>query len=455
VPFTLPTGTTPSLKYFYIAISLGISFLLSQPCLEGKETAEVMVKGKYEKMDCTTLSDLDGFKGGPQARVGRYGGWREKRLEGTGFFRVEKTSGRWWAIDPEGYPLICMGVNSVSPQDGGPDTLASKATLLWGKGATGRLRKFGFNTAGCWSASEVIQELERPIAYCLRWNISSQYRNHRRAKYPATGKFPVLYPFDPEFEATCEKFFAEAKSTKEDPWLFGHFSDNELPFREKGIVDLYLSHPEEDPNHLAAKKFLKDRKVKKAGWKEDRDFLELVVDTYYRKVANALKKNDPSHLYLGTRFHGRALHSEQIFKAAGKHTDVISVNYYHRWTPEKDRIENWSSLANKPILITEWYAMAEDSDLPVEGFGAGFAVRTQVDRAKFYQHFSLGLLQNPSCIGWHWFKYRDSLNNAGIVDNENEPYDILWDSMKQIHHQAYSLVTYFDQRKKEEKSKEQ
>jgi hypothetical protein len=41
------------------------------------------------------------------------------------------------------------------------------------------------------------------------------------------------------------------------------------------------------------------------------------------------------------------------------------------------------------------------------------------------------------------------------MNNENEPYDILWDSMKQIHHQAYSLVTYFDQGRKEEKNKEQ
>jgi len=357
---------------------------------------------------------------------------------------VQKKSGRWWAVDPEGYLLLSIGINSVSPQDGGPDTLANKETLNWAKGATGRLRKYGFNTAGSWSSSDVIRKLDRPVSYCLRWNVSSHYRNDRKKRHAATGEYPVLFPFDPEFESFCERLFEKARITNDDPWLFGHFSDNELPFREKGIVELYLSHPNDDPNHLAAHKFLQDRKVKKAGWKEDRDFLELVVDTYYRKVTSALKKNDPNHLYLGTRLHGRALQSEQIFVAAGKYADVISVNYYHRWTPEKERIENWSALAGKPILITEWYAMAEDSELPVDEFGAGFPVRTQADRAKFYQHFSLGLLQIPSCIGWHWFKYRDSSNNAGIVDKESKAYDVLWKSMKQIHHQAYSLVNYFD-----------
>lgn len=417
--------------------------LFSSP-LWAVETAEVLRGKNYETEECVTLRDLTGYSQREKNNVGLYGGWRHKRLEGTGFFRVVKQSDRWWAVDPEGYPLLSIGINSVNPPDGGPDTSANKETLEWAKGATGRLRKYGFNTAGSWSSADVIRKQKRPIAYCLRWNVSSHYRNDRKKRHPASGEHPVLYPFDPEFESFCEQLFQEARTTMEDPWLLGHFSDNELPFREKDIVKLYLSHPEDDPNHLAAQKFLKDRKAKKVGWKEDRDFLELVVDTYYRKVASALKKNDPNHLFLGTRFHGRALHSEQIFVAAGRHTDVISVNYYHRWTPEKKRIENWSALAGKPVLITEWYAMAEDSDLPVQGFGAGFPVRTQADRAKFYQHFSLGLLEIPSCIGWHWFKYRDSSNNAGIVDNENEPYDILWKSMGEINQRAYSLINYFD-----------
>ena len=45
--------------------------------------------------------------------------------------------------------------------------------------------------------------------------------------------------------------------------------------------------------------------------------------------------------------------------------------------------------------------MAEDSGLPTTSFGAGFPVRTQKDRAKFYEHFTLGLLQIKSCVGWH------------------------------------------------------
>jgi len=223
------------------------------------ETAEVLRGKIYKTEECITLRNLTGYSQRKQNKVGLYGGWRHQRLKGTGFFRVEKTSGRWWAVDPEGYPLLSIGINSVSPQDGGPDTSASKETLNWAKGATGRLRKYGFNTAGSWSSTDVIRKLDRPIAYCLRWNVSSHYRNDRKKRHVATGEYPVLYPFDSEFESFCEQLFQDARTTREDPWLLGHFSDNELPFREKGIVELYLSHPKDDPNHLAAQKFLKDR----------------------------------------------------------------------------------------------------------------------------------------------------------------------------------------------------
>jgi hypothetical protein len=40
--------------------------------------------------------------------------------------------------------------------------------------------------------------------------------------------------------------------------------------------------------------------------------------------------------------------------------------------------------------------------------GAGWTVRTQKDRGRFYQNYTLGLLKQPGCVGWHWFKYMDN-----------------------------------------------
>ena len=77
--------------------------------LRAVETAEVLRKGTYEREECLTLQDFEGYSQAEQNKVGLYGGWRHQRLEGTGFFRVEKKSGRWWAVDPEGYPCSPSG----------------------------------------------------------------------------------------------------------------------------------------------------------------------------------------------------------------------------------------------------------------------------------------------------------------------------------------------------------
>ena len=92
--------------------------------------------------------------------------------------------------------------------------------------------------------------------------------------------------------------------------------------------------------------------------------------------------------------------------------------------------------------------------------GAGWVVNTQEDRGRFYQNFTLGLLETGGCVGWHWFKYRDNDPNAkgadpsnidsnkGIVTLELEPYPPLMNAMREVNQQVHSLVDYFDRQSK-------
>ena len=158
---------------------------------------------------------------------------------------------------------------------------------------------------------------------------------------------------------------------------------------------------------------------------------------------------------MGSRFHGRVLQNPSLFKAAGRHVDVVSVNYYHAWTPDAELMSSWEKNAKKPILITEWYAKAEDSGLGNTS-GAGWLVKTQADRAAFYQNFTLGLLESRVCVGWHWFRYSDNDPaekgsdpsnrdaNKGIVSNRYEPYAELLQSMKDINLRTNNIVEHFD-----------
>ena len=108
-------------------------------------------------------------------------------------------------------------------------------------------------------------------------------------------------------------------------------------------------------------------------------------------------------------------------------------------------------------MITEWYVKGDDSGL-VNDSGAGWIVGTQKERGLFYQNYTLGLLESPNCVGWHWFRYQDEAeqgspksSNKGVVDFDFEPYTYLIDQMKAINDQAYSIRDYFETNLNQEK----
>jgi O-glycosyl hydrolase len=189
----------------------------------------------------------------------------------------------------------------------------------------------------------------------------------------------------------------------------------------------------------------------------------LVVDRYFRITSTAIRKYDPNHLFLGSRFYGSDLSQPAVFRAAGPHLDIVSVNWYHAWSPDQGRLAMWEHEAGKPVLFTEWYAKGMDSGLSNRG-GAGWVVQTQRDRGQFYENFTLGLLESKVCIGWDWFKYMDNDpadtgadpsnrdSNKGILSNRYEPYDPLLAAMKRLNERTYALVAYLDQELKRENS---
>ena len=78
-------------------------------------------------------------------------------------------------------------------------------------------------------------------------------------------------------------------------------------------------------------------------------------------------------------------------------------------------------------------------------------VRSQADRGRFYQNFTLGLLESKFCIGWFWHTYRDTKDlpngsNKGFLSIRYEPFVDLVDKAKEINAQIYPLTSYFDGR---------
>jgi hypothetical protein len=269
----------------------------------------------------------------------------------------------------------------------------------------------------------------------------------------------AIFVFDPEFETFAMEHAKQLTVTKDDPWLLGHFSDNEMPLGKK-CLDNFLGLPKHDHGFKAAWEWLQKRKGAEADPKtitdQDReDFREVVVERYFAIVSKAIKTHDPNHLYLGCRFHGDEKNSEGAFRAAGSHADVVSVNLYGVWTPSSRQLENWVKWSGKPFIITEFYAKGVDSGMPNKS-GAGWLVKTQKDRGLFYQNFCIGLLGSKGCVGWHYFKYQDndtenknvdpsnSDSNKGIVTAYYEEYPEFLKLMKELNLHVYDLIGWMD-----------
>ncbi|MFW6163715.1 MAG: hypothetical protein ACODAJ_13175 [Planctomycetota bacterium] len=368
-------------------------------------------------------------------------------MRATGFFRTEKVDGRWWLVDPQGCLFLSAGLCSVNLSMFEDDPGAFGTRAQWAAATAKLLRGHGFNSLGRWSDWQAFRKLPRPLPYCTTLHFMSGYKNVRDPKRGQRGYPHETMPvFDPEFAAFCNEHAEQLAATRDDPWLLGHFSDNELPIRPNALT-CYLKLPASDPGHGEAVAWLA-RRGKSPGQATKADeagFQEHVARRYYATVATAIERADPNHLYLGSRLHGRCI-TEAALRGA-RPCDVVSINYYHRWTAEPDRMSRWLEASGRPFLASEWYAMSLDS-AKRQVRGAGFRVRTDRDRGLFYSHFVISLLRHPACVGWHWFKYGGDGDgfHKGIVNPLFQPHRDMLGIMQAVNEQLYPLAIHFRRR---------
>ena len=417
------------------------------------------------------LSDLPGFDAAPvDTNLDKYGGLKSQVMTKTGFFHAEKAAdGRWWMVDPEGNGFINRGVNAVNQSDSATSKTAFATKFggesQWAEQTAQLLRAAGFNGTACWSDDDVLMKAPDRLPYAPRLNLMGSYKNSRPLRSQVKGR-KTTYPadailaFDPDFVTYCDEQVKQLAKGKNDPYLLGYFSDNELPLY-KSAIDDYLSLEPTDPGYQAATAWLHQKHGKNATTKDITDgdrgeFLAYVADTYFSIVSKAIKKYDPNHMYFGTRFHSNVMDQPQLMAAAGQYLDVVSINYYGNWEPRQERMDNWAKSSGKPFLVTEFYTKGEDTGMKNTS-GAGWTVRTQHDRGLFYEQFVIGLLENRNCVGWHWFKYMDNDpanpgdesntdSNKGILDTNYQPYQPMLDVMKETNARVYRVANYFDKR---------
>lgn len=435
--------------------------------------AKPWVKGKHDipwkSFETRIVANLHNFTPTTKVITSRYGSDTTKRYKATGFFRTVLDNGRWWIVDPYGFRNYQLEVVGVRRGTGEQNKAAFAArfgkTQTWIDSTAQLMHSIGFYGSGCWSDDEAIRAYnktaKRPLTYTPFGSFMAAYGKKRGGTYQLPGNtgYPnqTIFCFDAEFEAFCDEKAKELTKYKKDKNIFGYLSDNEMPISLSNLEGYLTLENPNDAGRKAAEAWLKEQGITKELITDAHRaaFAGVVAERYYSVVSKAIKKHDPKHLYLGARLHGGTKKIKEVLQAAGRYCDVLSINYYGDWTPNQTLTHDWGAWAGKPFMITEFYTKGEDSGLGNTG-GAGFTVKTQQDRGYAYQHFTLGLLQSPNCVGWSWFRYQDNDptakgadpsnidSNKGIVNNDYKPYIVLTDLMKELNANAYRLIEYFD-----------
>lgn len=404
-----------------------------------------------------------------------YGGFMRLGGNASGFFRVEKIGGVWWFVDPAGNAFLSKGVNHVNfGGDYAPSlgyspynrAVSSKYgnVQAWAKATIERLRSLGFNTIGAWSSKETF---DLGMAYTVILDIASSAGSEW-----LSGKVTDL--FSEGFERVADEIAKrECLPRKDDPYLLGYFTDNELRWgpdwrSPKHLFDDYLSLPPEAPGKRALVKYLKERYIDvsalnkawgtsfesfeevlniyelPSGGPIDHDrlgFLEVVSRRYFQVCHDAIRKHDPNHLILGCRFAFKP--ADEVLRACVGYVDVVSINNYGMEPPLED-LRRVHEVTGLPLILTEFSFKAMDSGLP-NTRGAGSPLRTQADRADQLERYVKALVSEPYAIGYHWFQYFDQPaegrfdgenSNFGLVNIKDEPWSILVDRAVAVNLQA-------------------
>jgi Beta-galactosidase len=319
----------------------------------------------------------------------------------------------------------------------------------WREEAAGRLEAWGFNTIGNWSAPDLWTMHRLP--YTVPLYLEGEY-----AKVSSGEDWwgPMPDPFSPRFASAADKMARAAARFRGDPYLIGYFVDNELSWGKgspanpqeyyalainalaalpaspaKSAFVAYLIEVYREPERLGeawgvsldswdalrnAGFALPPSSLDKPAVIRDLSvFSQRFADAYFRTVAEALRRHDPDHLYLGSRF---AWQTREAVEACARWCDIVSFNRYRRSIA--DDPDEWARFhkLGKPALIGEFHFGSVDRGLFWEGIAG---VGKESERGPAYARYLRAVADNPDFVGAHWFQYLDEPLTGRTLDGEN------------------------------------
>ena len=410
-----------------------------------------------------------------------YGGWKAgPQLAATGFFRTEKSAGKWWLVDPDGrlfwsHGIDCVQCSSAStpitdrkhwfaelPNPDSPfaafygrgnwgphnyydgmqyetyDFSAANLLRKYGKDyreqfnllTHRRLRSWGLNTIGNWSDGAICRMRQTP--YTATIGIASKTLGGSVGYWR---KFVDV--FSPDFRAAARQSMATHKNgAAGDRWCIGFFSGNEESWGDDlSLAIATLQSPADQP---AKKVFVADLRRKY----ETIERLNVAWSGKYASWDALLQSTDAPNVEKArddlAAFYTKT--AERYFEVCRDCVKEIAPNQLYlgcRFSDVNDRVvraaakfcDVLSFNRYEHCVIPKQFAGAIDKPIVIGEFHFGALDRgmfhtglvftaNQADRAAAYKTYVRSALASPLVVGTHWFQFGDQAT-TGRGDGEN------------------------------------
>jgi len=399
----------------------------------------------------------------------KFGGYRQKQVKATGFFRTEKIDGRWWLVDPEGYLFLSVGIDCVNYGNGGnvraydmrPNMYKEIPSdevmaILSGRPQTppsatpaapaAAQRRAPTPSLGLWNLyrryGENFREQAREMVIkrmdkwglntIANWSSAEIYNMNRKAFILSLGGLGMdgqlmglCDIYRPDYIASLERSISATVSRNLDnPWLIGYFVANEPAWlnEEVRLCQIILDGPER-PIQKALKAYLDKNGDTDAN---RRAFIVNSFDIFLHDVNRIFKKYDPHHLNMGIRFGDPDGVGEDVLKACATAFDVFSFNCYME-APLPSMMDRAMEIMDLPMIIGEYHFGTVDHGLAQ----SLWQVENQQQRGVAYRYYTENAYAHPALVGTGYFQWcdqemsgrNDGENyNCGVIDVTDRPY---------------------------------
>lgn len=391
----------------------------------------------------------------------KYGGYMQKQVKATGYFRTEQIDGKWWFVDPEGYLFLSVGVDCVRPIASGLAKEVDKRENmfkelpsrdlfpanesrpydysfgLWNlyrrygedynekanEMVIQRMEKWGVNTIANWSSSEIMGMNRKAFVTSMR-------------TAGVEGRLMGLADvYTSDFNVKLDEAMKNSVGRQKDnPWVIGYFVGNEPAWigNEERVCSIIMEG-EDSPIKTQLLEYISNHGESSESYKQ---FVWNTFEIFIQAVRVAQKKYAPNHLNLGYRFGNLNEIEEELLVICSKAFDVLSYNSY-ALEPSKEMMDRALRVTNLPMIIGEYHFGTVDRGMAQ----SLWQVDSQEERGVAYRYYTEQAYSHPGLIGTGYFQWADQditgrrndgeNYNCGLIDVTDRPYRYQVEAMQE------------------------